>query len=383
MAATHRDEAGWNRAIKFMQESMGFLLKPAFTDQDAADVSKYLSSVFGVNSELPQSPAGLPGYNATVRPFSDEAMRIVYVDYELPRPNSFPWSGAPDKDGKIWVPYFGTVNRVGRLDPNTGEIQEFRAPYQGAAGIHSAVRGPDGIVWFSEQGSNRIGRLDPGTTAVTEYPAGYLPGKEGLTEGGEKHTIRIDPAGYVWSTGTPLSRFDPMTGKFTEFKEVPSSYGIALDKDGNAWFTEFRPNGKIGKVDAKTGKVTKWAPPTPNARPRRIQIDPDGIVWFAEFRAGKIGRFDPKTEIFKEFPLPGPDPSPYAFGLDRNQLIWYSSSNMDIVGCLDPKTGKVIEYPFPYPENGMIEFFLDSQDRMWFGTPPNNKVGYFILQPGS
>jgi len=47
-------------------------------------------------------------------------------------------------------------------------------------------------------------------------------------------------------------------------------------------------------------QVTKWAPPTAHSWPRRIEIDTDGTIWFAEYRGGKIGRFDPKTETFKE-----------------------------------------------------------------------------------
>ena len=39
---------------------------------------------------------------------------------------------------------------------------------------------------------------------------------------------------------------------------------------------------------------------------RRIDIDKQGMIWFAESEASQIGRFDPKTEKFKEFALPGP-----------------------------------------------------------------------------
>jgi streptogramin lyase len=45
--------------------------------------------------------------------------------------------------------------------------------------------------------------------------------------------------------------------------------------------------------------------PTANGRPRRIQVDDKGIVWFAEFDAGKIGRLDPNTGGIIEFQLPG------------------------------------------------------------------------------
>jgi virginiamycin B lyase len=125
--------------------------------------------------------------------------------------------------------------------------------------------------------------------------------------------------------------------------------------------------------------IEKWAPPTQSARPRRIQVDTDGVVWFAEYEPGKIGRFDPRTETFKEYQLPGEEPSPYALGIDRDHYIWFASDYMDYIGRLDPKTGEVIEYPYTHSENTMREFFLEDQGRMWYGTPANNKVGYFYL----
>jgi virginiamycin B lyase len=380
MAVVQRDESGWTQAVRFMREAMHYRL-PSVTDDDAGVIASYLNSVFGPDSNLPRDVSGMPAYKKLVHPpFAAEAMKIVYVTYELPGPNRMPFSAAPDKNGNVWLPYFSLADAIGRLNPKTGEVQEFRVPFNGTAGIHSAVAASDGTVWLAEQGSNRVGKWDPQTREIVEYQDPYLPGKEGLQAGGSKHTIRIDPQGNVWSTGVPLTEFNPKTGKFTHFPDVPFSYGIALSRDGTPWFAEFNPNGKIGKVDSKTGKVTKYTVPTPNAWPRRIQVDADGIVWFTEFEGGgKITRFDPKTETFKEFSLPGSSPSPYAFDLDNDGRLWYSNMHEDVVGCLDPKTGHVTEYPFPFSENTMREFFHDSQGRIWWGSPSNNKVGYFYL----
>ena len=374
MAAVRRDQAGWVTAVNFMRESMHSRLGDQFSDQDAAVLSSYLNDAFGADATLPSSPAALPEYQSTVRPFSDEAMKIVYVEYEMPGPNRMPFSAVPDKNGNVWIPDFGRANRIGRLDPKTGEVEEFLAPNKGTAGIHSAVPAPDGTVWIAEQASNKIGKWDPKTKAITEYQDAYAPGKEGLENGGSKHTVVIDPTGKVWATAvrSPLSLFDPKTREFTHFRDVISPYGIVIDKEGNPWFAEFNDAGQIGKVDAKTGKVTKFAQPTPKSWPRRIAIDSEGIIWFAEYRGGKIGRFDPKTQTFKEFQLPGPSPTPYAFGIDKNDKIWYSSDEQDVVGRLDPNTGVVTEYPFPHSENTMKEFFLDAQGRMWYGSAPNN-----------
>ena len=382
MASVHRDQEGWTQAVNYMRTVMGYRLT-AFTDEDAAIVIPYLTSVFGLDSEVPPTVETMPEYKNLVHaPFSDEAMKIVYVTYELPGPNRMPFSAFPDKDGFAWIPYFGPANQIGRLDPKTGEVREFRVPFTGTAGIHSAVPAADGSVWLAEQGSNRLGRLDPKTQVIAEYQD-----ENPTARAGSKHTVRIDAQGNVWSTGSPFTKFDPKTMKYTHFSEVPSSYGVALGKDGTPWFAEFSPGGKIGKVDPETGKVTKYTVPTPKAWPRRIQVAEDGMIWFTEFgespaeltKTGKIARFDPKTETFKEYPLPGESPSPYAFDMDKNGRLWYSNMHEDTVGCLDPKTGNVVEYPMPFSENTMREFYVDSQGRVWFGTPANNKVGYFYL----
>ena len=371
MAAVVRDEDGWRDRVNYMKDAMGyFIMRPVFgfNEQKAENVVSYINQLFGENSKLPKSPADLPQYQSEVRPFSDEALKIVYVEYDTPGPNRMPWSAHPDKDGTFWVPYYGRANKIANLNPVTGEMKEYPVPNMGTAAIHSAVPHPDGSVWLTEQGSDKLGRWDPKTKEITEYQD---------TVG--KHTVRIDPkTGMVWSTGA-LSVFDPKTEKFTHIPEVPTSYGIALDQDGNAWFTELTPSGKVGKVDAKTLKVTKYTLPTQNGRPRRIQVDDKGIVWFAEFDAGKIGRLDPRTGAITEFQLPGPQPTPYALGLDRDGMVWYSSEYVDVIGRLDPNTGKVTEYPFPHAENALRDFFMDDQGRMWFGTPANNKVGYFYL----
>jgi virginiamycin B lyase len=371
MAAVVRDEDGWRDRVNYMKDAMGyFIMRPAFnfTEQKAENVVSYINQMFGEDSKLPKSPADLPQYKNEVRPVSDEGLKIVYVEYDTPGPNRMPWSAHPDKDGSLWVPYYGRANKIANLNPVTGEMKEYPVPNMGTAAIHSAVPHPDGSVWLTEQGSDKLGRWDPQTKQITEYQD---------TVG--KHTVRIDPkTGMVWSTGA-LTVFDPKTEKFSHIPEVPTCYGIALDQAGNAWFTELTPNGKVGRVDAKTLKVTKYTLPTQNGRPRRIQVDDSGIVWFAEFDAGKIGRLDPKTGAITEFQLPGPQPTPYALGIDRDGMVWYSSEYMDVIGRLDPESGKVVEYPYPRAENSMRDFFMDVQGRMWFGSPVNDKVGYFYV----
>jgi virginiamycin B lyase len=380
MAAVRRDADGWKDRVEYMRTAMHFGLS-GLTDQEANEIATYLTSLFGPDSVLPKSPADMPQYKDTVTQFSSDAMNIVYVEYDMPGPSRMPFSAAPDKDGNLWIPNFGVADKITRLNPNTGEMTDFQVPFQGTAAIHSAVPGPDGAVWLTEQGANRIARWDPVTQKITEFQDAYLPGKEGTDSGGQKHTIRLDPSGNVWASGLPLTKFDPETRKFTRLEEASNGrlvYDVKPDKNGDVWYTSPGTN-EIGKVDGKTMKITKWPMPTANCFPRRMEIAPDGIVWIGEFNTGKMARFDPKTQTFTEYKLPGPDPTPYGMGIDSDGNVWYNSHRQDTMGRVDPKTGKVTEYPFPHPELSMREFFRDAQGRMWYGTNPNNKVGYFYL----
>jgi virginiamycin B lyase len=377
MASVTRDADGWRDRVDYMRSAMHFSLAK-LTDKDADDISTYLTKLFGPESVLPKSPVDMPGYKETLRPFSSDALNIVYVEYDMPGPNRMPFSAAPDKDGFLWIPDFGVANKITRLDPKTGEMIDYPVPNVGTAAVHSAVPGPDGAVWLAEQASNKVGRWDPNTKTITEYQDAYLPGKEGLGDGGNKHTVRVDPSGNVWASGSPLTKFDPETRKFTRFDELLGVYDVKPDKNGDIWFTRSGSN-KMGKVDGKTMKFTEWTMPTEGSFPRRLEIAPDGMIWVGEFNIGKMARFDPANQTFKEYKLPGPDPTPYAMGFDADGYLWYDSHRMDLLGRLDTKTGNVIEYPAPHSELAMREFFRDSQGRMWYGTNPNNKVGYFYL----
>jgi virginiamycin B lyase len=366
MAAVTRDADGWRDRVEYMRTAMRYGLG-RFTDEDASEVASYLTSLFGPDSVLPKSPADMPGYKDTLRPFSADSLNIVYVEYDMPGPSRMPFSAAPDKNGYLWIPNFGVANKITRLDPKTGEMQDFSVPNMGPSAIHSAVPAPDGSVWLTEAATDKIGRWDPDTQQITEYQ-----------DNRSKHTIRVDPNGTVWITGSPFTKFDPETKKFVHFEEVAQSYDVKPDKNGDVWFTSLYGH-TIGKVDGKTMKVTQWAPPTPGSGPRRMEIASDGMIWADEFNAGKMARFDPQTQTFMEYPLPGPDPTPYALGFDTDGYLWYNSHHMDVLGRFDTKTGKVIEYPFPHAEVDMREFFRDSQGRIWYASNPNNKVGYFYL----
>ncbi len=202
MASVRRDSDGWKDRIEYMRTVMRYDLWN-LTDAEANDISTYLTSLFGPDSVLPKSPADMPNYKQTVRPFSSGALNIVYVEYDMTGPSHMPFSATPDKNGFLWIPNAGPAGRISRLNPKTGEMTDFLVPTGPTAGVHSTIPGPDGTVWIAEQGRNNIGKWDPKTQVITEYHDAYLPGKEGTLQGGQRHTLRLDSYGNIWSSGNP------------------------------------------------------------------------------------------------------------------------------------------------------------------------------------
>jgi len=374
MASATRNQAGWHAAVKYMRDGiMGGEGGGNFSDEKVDDYAEFMTALFGPNPKKPASPADMPEYAKLVRKFSPRAMNIAYVEYDFqPDKGQGPWSAVEDKDGMMWIPYYGRGNQVVKLNPETAELTRYRLPFDDTAGIHSAVPSPDGTVWFTEAAKGRLGQLDPKTGKITEYQNTPENGRRNGT-----HTVRVGQDGQIWSSGGPMiSMLDLNTKKFTHW-DVPSTYGNVNGNHGDEWFTSFRNDGPIARV-TKDGQLSKFYPPT-KGKPQRLEVDENGIVWFSERFGGKIGRFDPETEKFQEYQLPGPEPSPYALYIDKDKSIWYSSHEQDTLNRLDPKTGDVIEYPYMHSEISFREMFMDSKGRIWYASSVNNKVGYWYI----
>jgi virginiamycin B lyase len=404
-AVGRRDHDGWMEAIDFMKQVGVANIKPDVADHAAT----YLASALGPDSTTPASPASLATWQEVKQDgdyFSDDALRIEYVDYELTGdPRDRPGTAKEDKDGMVWVEDRGGTSRI---NPETGEVKTWRlpAPYD-KSGIHEILPTPDGSVWLTLEGESGLARLDTKTekydtfvdsAAVAKYnmakpaqkepndPWPNIPNPAGDQGGAARsHTAVMDHEGNMWVSGRPLKKFDPKTKEFTFFSsEVPDSYGIAVDQKGNVWFAELnsKDHQDIGMVDVKTDKVTHYQPPS-GVSSRRLKVDSKGNIWVGDYFGGNATRFDPNTKQFKEFKLPGPMPTPYGFTVDHNDNVWYASMYTDVMGELNPTTGKVIEYPSPYGERGTRDLTEDREGRIWYGAQPYFKVGYIRVRSDS
>ena len=168
----------------------------------------------------------------------------------------------------------------------------------------------------------------PGTAAaIDEFPVGANPG--GITAG---------PDGALWfvEEGTPTSiarittagvvtsRFAvPTTG--TTLPPTDPNYVNALDQitsgpDGALWFTQPRDN-QIGRMTT-AGALTEYDVSVPGARPDAITLGPDNNLWFTAPGASAIGRITTGGSI-SLFSGAAPGAQDIAAGPDGN--LWFTA----------------------------------------------------------
>jgi virginiamycin B lyase len=235
------------------------------------------------------------------------------------------------------------------------------------------------------QGS--LGNLDPKTGEIKWYPlaAEYNDNRIQLNFVGLRH----DVDGKVWtkSVGTQdIYRLDLATDKWERFQPLkelasrPASiYQVISDSQNNLWMAEYQ-RGHIGKIDAKTGKVTWHELPTPNARARRMVIDDHDRILLTEYRGNKLALFDTKTEKVKEWQLP-PFTYPYRAAVDKNGEMWTGGMHTDRAVRLDPNTGAAVEYPLPMETNMRTVFVDNSTTPVTFWTGSNHGAALVKVEP--
>ena len=316
------------------------------------------------------------------------ATQVIITEYDLPRPLIEPHDVIVGADGNVWYSNFGEQN-VGKLDPKTGKVTEYPLPElkkgwpQGSLGLRPDK---DGNLWIGMMYQGAIGRIDIKTGKVTTYP---LPPDMNKAMA-QVNMVRAESAGVdgkVWAQNNgfaAIHRLDLASGNIetiAPFKEAKAGenhniYDIVPDSQNNVYFTDFAQQD-IGRVDAKTEKVTFYELPTKKSAPRRGMMDAQDRMWFGEYRANRIGMFDTKTEKFTEWQMALPWAAPYDVTVDKNGEAWTGSMMNDRVSRLDPKTGTFVDYLLPR-ETNIRRVFVDNSTTpvtFWVG---NNHGGSIV-----
>ncbi len=93
---------------------------------------------------------------------------VTIKEWLAPTLGSRPHDSHAAADGSIW--WTGQfANRLGRLDPRTGQMREFEVPT--GSQPHGLAEDAQGNIWYTGIQKGVIGRLDPKTGQVREYPS--------------------------------------------------------------------------------------------------------------------------------------------------------------------------------------------------------------------
>jgi len=306
--------------------------------------------------------------------------RVIYTEYDLPRALIQPHDVVLDKDGIVWYSDFGQMF-LGRMDPKTGKVTEFPIPVtkqDSPRGTLDLEIDREGKIWVGVMYQASVARFDPKTE---KFRIWSIP-KEWDSDAAQLGHLAVDGShvdGKVWiknSDGSRIYRLDPATGAFEDLGAFMNpmsgnrigSYGIHSDSKNNLYLLDYSA-GYIGKLDAKTKKLTVYATPSPNSRPRRGRVDAQDRIWFAEYYANAVGMLDPATGLIKEWKLSTPWSAPYDAVYDNNGYVWTGSMLTDRVARLDVKSGTYVEYPLPRSTNiRRVALDPNAPSTLWIGN---------------
>ena len=300
------------------------------------------------------TPGALPEPSGSVR------------EWPVPTPR-FARDPAIAPDGSVFIAVM-SGNRVAHFDPRSETFREWDLPPGHRP--HGLLVDRNGIVWTTGNGNGTIGRLDPATGTITEFrtPSG----------GGGPHTLIIsDDQRTIWFTlqaGNKVGRLDTASGAITEYPSSGGPYGLALDREGKVWFCRMGDD-RLGRLDPLTGEMTE-VDTGAGSRPRRIAAAPDGMLWITYYGSGRLAKLDPAAHrIVATYPLPGGDAGPYAVTVDGGGIVWVNEIETDTVVRFDPRTEAMRVVALPSSNVGIRKMVTDHRGRLWYMGSHNGRLG--------
>lgn len=313
--------------------------------------------------------------------------------YPTPTQGSQPWNIVVGPDGNLWFTEYGASN-IGKLDPATGQIQEFIIPTAGS-GPMGLVAGSDGNLWFTEQQGNNIGRFNIATSTFDEFP---IP-----TANAYPFSIAAGSDGNLWFTesspdmNAKVGKIT-MAGDITEFSLADGQAdptGITRGSDGNIWFAQqfpyycqsdpAPPPARIGTM-SPSGTITEFQLPACHY-PLNVATGGDGNLWFTEQVNGQIGTMTTGGTV-TEYSIPGVGvyATPTAIVASSDANMYFSENTNNTIDVVTPAGVISIAKQLtlsPANVNGMVQGVnpFGSGNAIWFTA--NDNIGVIYLDDAS
>ncbi len=277
------------------------------------------------------------------------ATRAIVTEYELPRMLLAPHDVGGDSQGNIWY----TPHRspyVGKLDPRTGIVTEYRVPKTPGVlpGTHSVWVDKNDIVWLSENWAHTLTKFDPRTEKFTQVRLDFGRRLNTPAFG----NFALAPDGQVWvARGNAILKIHPETGEFLErypLEKIGSTYGNMVSADNKFWAGGLTRGNWLAFLDIQKGTVVEMETRFRGSRPAKGYFDPDGNAWMGG-RGGVLIKVDIQARRIQEFVPPTPFVTFYEALTDHNGEVWAGEMQGGRFVRFNPATEKWIEYVLPEP----------------------------------
>src|SRR5438093_107925 len=214
----------------------------------------------------------------------------------------------------------------------------------------------------------------------------------------QPHDVMLDRAGNVWYSDFGqmfLGKMDAKTGKVTQYP-IPvvkpgwpeGTLDLEFDKDDNPWVGVMYQNA-IAKFDKKTEKFQIWKTPkewdTDGGQLGHLAIEGTNIdnkVWIKNSDVGNIYRLDlisNKMENLGPFkdPRTGKRIGTYGIHSDQQNNVYLLDFSAGNIVKIDAKTKNPTVYETPTPDSRPRRGRVDPQGRVWFAEYQGNAIGMF------
>jgi len=224
-----------------------------------------------------------------------------------PRPTA--WEGTLDAQGdpapnpRLWVGWYAfdeNVARIHRLDGDTGQIGDtIDVPWNGDTfGPYGGAVNAEGDFWVLGWRSGPLVRIDADTLEVERIELPRPPEGEEIAAYG----MALDPDGNPWFTsGGAAIKYDVASGQFeSSITDNEVMRGMMVDRENRVWLA-VDDNGPsngcgLGLVDGATGDILAESIELPGcATPVGVSIDVEGFVWVVDQTLAAAFKVDPDT----------------------------------------------------------------------------------------
>ena len=337
-------EMRWNRSVDSMLDR-GYL--DEIPGPERAELIGYLTRNYGPDSVR---RAVEPDF-----PLDEEALgKAMFIEYYLPldADNSPRRSQEPqiDLEGNVWFSERSSPNRVGMVDPRTGEVTDYLLP-DPEGDPHGLTVDGFGDVWWAETDGWSLGKLDTGTGEMTRFSLTPETDSELLGRG---HTPVLDSKQNLWISVRDMVRGG--TGVTGVFGRGGSGGGVDEPRDG------------IARWERESGEMSVFFHPTPGSRPYGILVDKNDNIWTALSQGCGVARFDTTSQTWTTFLSPtGNNCQVRRLGVNADATtIWYGVwSGGGKIGKVDVQTGDIVEYDIPMPDGQPYDTWVDDEDKVW------------------